>query len=101
MVLEFDNQRLGPFLQLNQKIHNSILEGSGNRLLNQQYQSLAARTRLMRYRTNFTPEKWRKAIEEHHQIVEALTARRASDLADILRHHLDGKWESIVETLQA
>jgi len=99
MVHHYKARRLGPYFALNQNIHEAILVGAGNIVLSEQYRQLAARMRLVRYRAVMSQHRWTQAVREHEIILERLRNRDANGLAEILRHHLDGKWQSVMENL--
>ena len=52
-----------------------------------------------RYIANMTPERWKKAVAEHVDILAALEARDEGRLAAILRDHLANKLETVREWL--
>jgi DNA-binding GntR family transcriptional regulator len=80
--------------------HYRILRGSRNAMLmdllgSEQYQLL----RMCRYRTSRNALRARPALQQHRQIVEALS-QRDGELAEMLmRRHIQGAWNSISEML--
>lgn len=101
MVLHYTRRELKPYFDLNQRIHEKILEASGNPMLVQIYRNLAGRIRRARFLANMSPERWRKAVEEHEQILAALAKRDGAVLAEVLRRHLRNKCETVKEHLRA
>ena len=79
------------YFALNEAIHLAIAEASGNATLEQMQRSLDGRVRRGRYQANISASRWRQAMEEHEEIAEALEARDASRLGDVLRRHLQNK----------
>jgi DNA-binding GntR family transcriptional regulator len=90
---------LGPYFTVNQRIHQAIVAGARNAVLQDQYDQLSARMRLARYRANMSDERWAQAVAEHEQMLAALQARDGARLGQILRDHLDGKWAVVRETV--
>lgn len=94
MVQHFKDENLDAYFQVNQKIHEAILEAADNATLSTQYRSLASRIRRARYLANMSQERWQQAIEEHERILEALENREGEKLADILKRHLKNKFDT-------
>jgi DNA-binding GntR family transcriptional regulator len=101
MVLHYRLGELPDYFRCNQRIHEKILEAAGNATLSGVYRGLAGRVRRARYFANMSPLRWKKAIEEHEEILAALEARDAKRLAGILRDHLRNKCETVKELLLA
>jgi DNA-binding GntR family transcriptional regulator len=98
MYAHFLREELPEYFALNQKIHQSIMDGSGNPVLISIHRNLAGRIIRARYMSNrLRPDRWRAAIEEHGQILEALVRRDADPLATILSRHLANKRDIIME----
>ncbi len=80
--------------------HFQIARGSRNQMLmsmlgSEQYQLL----RMCRYRTSRNAQRTKPALQQHRQIVEALT-QRDGELAEMLmRRHIHGAWQSINEMI--
>lgn len=79
------------YFKLNQRIHENIVELSGNAVLVETHKRLGGRIRRHRFAANVTPERWDQAIREHEEMLEALAARDGKKLAEVLRRHLDNK----------
>lgn len=89
------------YFQVNQLIHQKIVEASRNATLQATYANFAGRIRRIRYSANFARkrERWGEAMREHEMILEALRRRAASELSDILFHHLRNKRTAAIEHL--
>ena len=80
--------------------HYQIVRGSRNQMLmdmlgSEQYQL----QRMCRYRTSRNAQRTYPALQQHRQIVEALS-NRDGELAELLmRRHIQGAWRSISETI--
>ena len=86
---------LGGYFHHNQRIHELILEASGNATLGTMYRSLAVRVRRARYLANMDERRWSEAVDEHERMLEALDARDGERLASILRQHLANKFATV------
>ncbi|MEX0758075.1 MAG: FCD domain-containing protein, partial [Tistlia sp.] len=58
-----------------------------------------ARVYRARYICNLKTQRWESAIKEHEQILDALVARDAEGLAEILRRHVLQAWDKMQEIL--
>ncbi|HEY8521646.1 MAG TPA: GntR family transcriptional regulator [Gammaproteobacteria bacterium] len=82
---------LDDYFEVNQRIHQKIIDCSGNRELADAYRRIAVRIRRVRYMANLSKERWHEAMEEHEQILAALLARDGERLKALLAAHLDNK----------
>src|SRR5215831_7858944 len=89
------------YFLVNQRIHERIVAGSRNETLRATYATFAGRIRRVRYSANFARKRarWAEAMREHEMILDALRRRAASELADILFHHLRNKRTAAVEQM--
>jgi len=101
MVLHYTRRELPAYFRLNQSIHERIMTAAGNPTLARMYRSLAGRIRRARYIANMSRARWERAVEEHEAILDALARRDAPRLARILKQHLQNKYETVKESLQA
>jgi len=101
MLAHHARHELTEYFRCNQEIHNRIVEASGNEPLTQIYRSLNANARRARYMANLSQERWDKAVEEHNDILDALTRRDAARLQRLLREHLENKLTLVMEALAA
>ena len=99
MLEHYKARDLANYFQVNQAIHQAILVSANNSELTTMYNSLAARVRRARYLANMTDKRWAKAVDEHEQILAALENRKGSQLAKILRKHLESKYETVRDWL--
>ena len=88
MALYASRNRLAYF-KLNQSIHSAIVQASGNAVLSEIHETLQARIKRIRFVGNETPDRWAGAVAEHEEMIEALIARDAARLAEVLGRHLD------------
>ena len=101
MVLHYTRGELPEYFQLNQRIHEVILEAARNATLANMYRGLVGRVRRARYVANMSRERWTQAVEEHEAILDALGQRDGPRLARILKRHLQNKCETVKESLLA
>jgi DNA-binding GntR family transcriptional regulator len=89
------------YFQINQRIHEKIVEASRNETLRATYANFAGRLRRVRYSANFARkrQRWGEAMREHEAILDALRRRAGSELSDILFHRLRNKRAAAVEHL--
>lgn len=95
MLKHYQERNLAEYFHTNQEIHKTILKGARNATLSLQHRSLAVRVRRARYVANMSEERWQQAVEEHEEIMAALENRSADTLSDILKRHIDNKFETV------
>ncbi len=91
MALHQTRGELREYFRLNQRIHERLVELSGNRVLIEAHRQLGGRIRRQRFVANRSGARWEQAMREHEQMLEALAARDGRRLAEVLRLHLDNK----------
>jgi DNA-binding GntR family transcriptional regulator len=77
------------YFKLNQAIHTSFVQNSGNAVLAEMHETLQARIKRLRYVGNSEPSKWANAVAEHEEMIKALKKRDANRLAEVVGRHLD------------
>ena len=101
MLACFARQDLPGYYTLNARIHGAINAAAGNPVLVSTYQSINARVQSLRFRTNQNGAKWKRAVQEHELMLQALSARDASGLGQLLSAHLLHKRDSVLELMQS
>ena len=91
---------LSGYYRLNAMIHAAINAAAGNPVLTQHYAAINARVQALRFRTNQDGAKWQRAVHEHEQMVEALAARDAVALRQVLVQHLRHKRDTVLQLLR-
>ncbi|GGF23318.1 transcriptional regulator [Aliidongia dinghuensis] len=100
MRAHYVRRDLPAYFRLNQAIHRRIVAAAGNPLLAQSYDQLAGRIRRPRFlASQWSPERWAQAVEEHEAIMVALTRRDGALLAQLLEAHLAHKAEALLAHL--
>jgi len=101
MLAYHARHELAEYFHCNQEIHIKIVAAAGNEPLTQIYRGINAHARRARYMANLSQERWDQAVEEHVDILEALTQRDAARLQLLLRDHLAHKLALVTEALTA
>ncbi|RSK32323.1 GntR family transcriptional regulator [Rhodovulum iodosum] len=84
------------YFEINQAIHKAILVASRNETLMRSHATIAGLVHRARYQANLTRSRWEQALAEHERIAEALSARRADEVAALLKTHMMGKLAAIL-----
>ena len=92
MCAAFDGQQLMRYFEINQEIHQRVVNAAGNHTLSRIYADESARVRRYRYAGNRRHERWANAVAEHGQMVAALSARNGALLRELLRTHHHNGW---------
>lgn len=98
LVLYAARNRLAYF-KLNQSIHAAIADASGNVVLAQTHDTLQSQIKRIRFIGNETPDRWAAAVAEHEEMIEALAARDADRLAEVLGRHLDNTVDRVRDAI--
>ena len=94
-------QDLSGYYRLNAQIHTAINAAAGNPVLTETYTRLNARVQALRFRTNQDSAKWRRAVLEHEQMMQALAARDGAALRAVLVLHLLHKRDTVLQMLRS
>jgi len=87
------------YFRCNQQIHLRLVECAGNATLTNTYRALNGHVRRARYMANLSRERWDHAVEEHQNILDALTRRDSVLLPALLRSHLGNKMAVVLDAL--
>jgi len=101
MLACFSRRDLSGYYRLNARIHTAINEAAGNPVLSGTYRSINARVQSLRFRTNQNEAKWKHAVDEHEQMIQALAARDAQAMRKVLIAHVLRKRDTVLELLRA
>lgn len=99
MLQHYERGERRDYFRINQMIHRRLVEVARNPVLLDIYGSLSGRIRRARYQANLDRARWRQAIDEHEQILEALEARDGQRLSRLLRDHLQHKYNVLKTVL--
>lgn len=93
MLVHYHNRELPEYFQVNQRIHESLLAASNNDVLLEMYNNLSQRVKRVRYSKKMTDSYWRRAVQDHEEMIAALKQRDSKRLGQVLRDHLCNKLE--------
>lgn len=101
MLAAYTRRDLSTYYRLNAQIHSGISAAAQNPVLAETYTRINARVQSLRFRTNQNETKWKRAVAEHEQMIDALTKRDGARLAQVLVDHLHHKRDTVLELLRA
>jgi DNA-binding GntR family transcriptional regulator len=101
MMAAYTRRDLSGYYRLNAAIHRAINAAARNPVLTATYNQVNARLQALRFRSNQDGEKWKRAMQEHEQMVEALSAHDPLTLRAVLVAHLNNKRDVVIEQLRA
>lgn len=101
MMACYTRRDLSNYYRINATIHRAINAAAKNPMLTRTYTQVNARLQALRFRSNQDEDKWTRAVQEHEQMVQALSARDGAALRRVLTEHLHHKREVVVEQLRA
>ncbi|MGB6104838.1 MAG: GntR family transcriptional regulator [Pusillimonas sp.] len=93
MLRSFRQKDLLAYFRINQAIHQCIVDGAHNAALSRIYRNEAQQIRRYRYAGNIAAGRWKRAVAEHEQIMDALRRRDGLLLRELLRAHHSKGWE--------
>lgn len=100
MMAAYTRRDLSTYYAINARIHGAISAAARNPVLSQVYQQVNARLQALRFRSNQDGEKWKRAVREHERMIEALVARDAAGMREVLQLHLRNKRDVVLEQLR-
>jgi DNA-binding GntR family transcriptional regulator len=89
------------YFQANQDIHNALIEGARNDILETHHRLLASRVRRARFMANLSDDRWAQAIREHEQMMEKLRVRDSEGLGQLMKIHMMNKYAAHIRALKA
>ena len=89
------------YYRLNAAIHAALNSAAKNPVLTETFQRINNRVQSLRFRTNLDTAKWKQAVKEHEAMIEALGARDATALRELLVTHLHHKRDAVLAMLRA
>lgn len=91
---------LMPYFELNQRIHQCIVDAARNPVLSRIYATESARIRRYRYAGNLQAQRWAEAVREHVAFLDALRQRAGPLLREMLRQHHGNGWRVARQVLE-
>lgn len=99
MVAAYRARDRQAYFLANQDIHQALIRGADNEILEGHHRILAARVRRVRFMANLSDERWAQAIDEHERIMERLHSRDAEGLGQLMKLHMMGKYAAHIKAL--
>jgi DNA-binding GntR family transcriptional regulator len=100
MLAAYTRGDLSAYYRINAQIHAAINAAAKNPVLTGTYNQLNARLQALRFRSNQDGEKWKRAVQEHEQMIDALTRHDPAALRAVLISHLHHKRDVVIEQLR-
>lgn len=100
MMAAFTRRDLSNYYRLNAAIHRAINLAAKNPVLSATYEQVNARLQALRFKSNQDEEKWKSAVKEHEQMIDALDKRDAKALQAVLLQHFHNKQQVVMAQLQ-
>jgi DNA-binding GntR family transcriptional regulator len=85
------------YLRLNRLVHEAIFALAGNDTLMAMYQQILTRIHSHRFIVRKSEAHWKRAVEDHEEIMQALAARDKRRLSRLLRKHITGTASAIAK----
>ena len=101
MMAAYTRHDLPTYYRLNAAIHGAINMAARNPVLTATYRQVNARLQALRFRSNQNDDKWKLAVKEHEQMIEALSARDSIAMRTVLLRHLTNKRDVVIAQLRA
>jgi len=101
MLAAFTRRDLSNYYRLNALIHSAINDAAKNPVLTATYTGINARVQSLRFRTNQNEAKWKRAVQEHETMVQALGAHDGAAMRKVLVEHLINKRNTVIDLLRS
>ncbi|MCV3272281.1 GntR family transcriptional regulator [Roseobacter sinensis] len=99
MVQAYQARDRQAYFQANQEIHQALIRGANNDILEGHHKLLAARVRRARFMVNLSDERWAEAIDEHERMMQKLRARDADGLGQLMKLHMMNKFAAHIKAI--
>ena len=100
MLAAWERRDLSAYYRLNAAIHAGINEAAANPVLVATYARINARVQSLRFRTNQDEAKWQRAVQQHQQMMQALSDHDGATLGRVLAAHLNDKRDTVLALMQ-
>lgn len=100
MLAAYTRRDLPAYYGLNAQIHQAINTAAKNPVLSAIYKQVNSRLQALRFRSNQDGEKWRLAVQQHEQMVQALIRRDPAAMRAVLLAHMDNKRFVVVDQMR-
>ena len=100
MLAAHARRDLSTYYRINAQIHRAINTAANNAVLTATYTQVNARLQALRFRSNQDEAKWNRAVDDHSQMIDALSKRDGAALKAVLVQHLDHKRDVVIEQIR-
>ncbi len=101
MLAAYKAQDRPAYFQANQDIHQALIQGSQNKILQDHHKLLAARIQRARFMVNLSDDRWAEAIAEHETMMGHLRARDSAQLGQTMKTHIENKFAAFINGIDA
>lgn len=101
MRQHFEQRDLDNYFQINSTIHDFIVKECGNPILIEAHERLMTRARLGRYMALMDDARWAEALDEHEQLLVALSRHDPVAASGIWRRHLLNSGKALAQAMSA
>ena len=101
MLAAYTRRDLPAYYQLNATIHRAINAAAKNPVLTGIYNQVNARVQALRFRSNQDGDKWKLAVQQHEQMVQALSNRDPVAMRTVLLAHMNNKRFVVIDQMHA
>ncbi|WP_343585425.1 GntR family transcriptional regulator [Herbaspirillum sp.] len=98
MVAHHHNGKRAAYFQLNQEIHQMMIDAAQNPVLSSIYAGLMTKIHRARGVANADSARWQESLDEHEAIMAALQAADRSKLPQLMKEHSE---HTAVESMKA
>lgn len=84
------------YFALNQKVHKELSRVAGNRVVGRIEEQLGMKIARARYLANLNADRWLESVDEHAQILTALTNRDHDGLVSAMREHMRNTGKAVI-----
>jgi DNA-binding GntR family transcriptional regulator len=99
MLAAFTRRDLPAYYRLNSAIHAAINTAARNPVLSATYRQVNARLLALRFKSNQDEAKWQAAMQDHEDMITALSRRDPAALRAVLLAHLFKKRDVVMAQL--
>lgn len=100
MQASFERHDLPSYYRLNARAHDLLSEAARNPVLRETWKQVNGRMHALRFRSNQDEGKWKRALDEHAQILAAMQKRDGAAARQLLEQHLLRKRDAVLELLR-
>lgn len=100
MLAAYTRRDLSTYYAINARIHRAINAAAKNPVLTAVYNQVNARLQALRFRSNQQGDKWKRAVDEHGRMIEALAKRDGAAMRKVLLAHLANKRDVVLEQMR-